>query len=219
MMNTASTAAILVLLSGLVAGCQARALVPSEADAFRDQIRSLNGRIAALEQANSELKAELAATSPDQQLAEVQANIPMPVRLKVGWGAAVEPAADAAGRGTLRLYLETLDGRGHFVQATGWLEVTTFSMPPSPSQPVGLGGVALKPSELRDRYRSGLTGTHYTIETPIDLRAAAGAETVLAHVTYRDGISGETLRASTVVPLPRQAANPVAASPSEPLSR
>ena len=196
----------------LAAGCQARALVPSEADGYRDEIRSLKGQIDELKRANTELRTQLAAAQPvapsGESADEVRANVPMPIQIKVGWGTAIEVARDEAGapdpaKGVLRLYLEPLDARGRFVQVSGYLEVACYTMPPSPAQPLTVGGVRLRPGELRDLYRSGLTGAHYTIPVPIDLAAAKGSETVLVQVTYRDGLSGETLRASTVVALTR----------------
>jgi hypothetical protein len=196
-----------VLLAGLLAGgCRARALVPTEADAYRDRIRALEERIIGLERANAELRGALAsverADGPD---AEVLASMPRVVRLKTAWGGGIERDRADPGRGMLTVYLEPLDARDRFVPATGWLELAVFATPGFPAEPVRVGSLELGPAALRDRWRSGFLGTHYSIECPVDLDLSPSADSAIVQLLFRDGLTGDTLRANATVPIPAPA--------------
>jgi len=152
-------------------GCQARVLVPSDGDAAREQIRTLKTRVAQLEAANAELTVNLAAArsaamtaegsppAPDAAQAAVLAETPRAVRMSIVSGSSFERDAADPSRGSLTLYLETVDSRGRFVQVAGTLEVAVVSLPTAnQGEPVRLGDLALGPKELRDSWRSGFLG-------------------------------------------------------------
>lgn len=196
---------LLVAIATIAVGCRARALVPSEADAFRDRIRDLDARIVDLEKRNAELRAQLAAAAlPEGPSAEVLAEVPRIVRLRTAWGSGID-----AERGLLTVYIEPLDARDRFAQAVGWLDVAVYTTPMPPNEPVRLGSATLAPAELRDRYRSGFTGPRYAIECPIDLATAGSADSAVVQIAFRDGLTGATLRANAALALPSRPAKPL----------
>lgn len=177
--------------------------MPSEADAYRDRIRALDQRIVELERTNAELRGTLASLVREPVSdPEVLANIPRVVRLKTGWGGGVERDRSDPSRGIVTVYLEPLDARDRFVPATGWLEIGVFATPGVPGEPVRVGALQLGPAALRDRWRSGFLGTHYTIECPVDLAASPSAESAIVQLLFRDGLTGDTFRANATVPIP-----------------
>lgn len=198
-----TTIAALLAASLAASGCRARALVPSEADAYRDRIRALDERIVELERANAELRGALASVEREGAAdPEVLASMPRVVRLKTGWGGGVERDRADPSRGLVTLYVEPLDARDRFVPAVGWLEVAVFATPGVPDEPARIGSLELGPAALRDRWRSGFLGTHYTIECPVDLAASPSADSAIVQLLFRDGLTGDTFRASATVPIP-----------------
>ena len=181
-----------IMLGLALAGCQARALRPSPHDALRDENRSLRESNAELTARVEELKTALAAAeaegAADGVDPEVVANTPAARRLELKSGSVVEPLPGQPGRGVARVWLEPVDGRGRFVQVTGWLEVAITALPTSgPAIPIG--EIRLGPAEVRDAYRSGFMGTHYTVEVPVDLAAAGASPNFAVAATFTEGRS------------------------------
>jgi hypothetical protein len=198
----------LLAVAVLAGGCTARALVPNQNDAYREQIRALESKVAGLERANQELLATLAARERrDEVPAEVLANAPSAVRLALGWGSGLDRPGSRTGEpngSTLRsmtLYIEPRDARDRFVQVTGWLDVSVVTLPEGGAAPVAVGNVQLGPAALRDGFRGGAFGSHYTVTAPITLPPGPVAPSLLAQVTFRDGFSGKTLSAALTIPL------------------
>ena len=95
--------------------------------------------------------------------------------------------------GEMQLYVQPVDGLGRFVQLVGHLTVHVGVLPATGDART-LGHVDLSPAELRDAYRSGITGTHYTIEIPLEDPGAAGS-VCDARVHYVDGRTGRRFEA------------------------
>jgi hypothetical protein len=81
----------------------------------------------------------------------------------------------------------------------------TATLIPTDADPLTIGRVTLTPSQLRDAYRSSLTGTHYTVELPINLpdswsRDGAVKDTFV-RVIYTDGVTGQTQTAERSIAL------------------
>jgi len=103
------------------------------------------------------------------------------------------------------VYLIPRDGRQRFVPAVGTLSVEVRHMPAlsagqtgHPEQEFTLHA-DLTPSQLRDAYRSGITGTHYAVELPLDHPLPVRDGTLLLRVTFADAITGQTYSAERIV--------------------
>lgn len=198
-----STATLATLLLAL-AGCRGRALAPNANDALREELaRRTDERDAAVARA-SELESKLAASEKARAGSsdpEVEAARPALARLSISGLSAIRPSGpDTA---ACALVLVPSDGLGRFTQVAGTLKVSVAAMVPG-SAPLPAGTLVLKPLELRERYRSGFLGTHYTIEMPLawDAGALSSAPTAFAvAVEFSDGPSGRTFPASATIPM------------------
>lgn len=213
MSRPAEVALVAIALAVGVGGCRAKALGPSANDPLRDENRSLREANAELTARMQELEARLAAVEAEQSAGgidpEVVAQTPAVRRLELKSGSVVEAIAGEPGRGVARVWLEPVDGRGRFVQVTGWLEVAITALPASgPAIPIG--SARLGPAEVRDAYRSGFMGTHYTVEVPIDLAAAGASPNFAVAATFTEGRSRAMLTAAGTAtrlePVPRTSA-------------
>lgn len=199
MSRPAEVALVAIAVALGAGGCRAKALGPSANDPLRDENRSLREANAELTARVQELETRLAAVeaerAPDGIDPEVVAHTPAVRRLELKSGSVVEAIAGEAGRGVARVWLEPVDGRGRFVQVTGWIEVAITALPASgPAIPIG--SVRLGPAEVRDAYRSGFMGTHYTVEVPVDLAAAGTSPNFAVSATFTEGRSRATLTAA-----------------------
>lgn len=181
---------------------------------LRHEVRTFEDRVAELEAENAELRVRLAREQgdPDQPSVERQA-LPdaLPVAQSVEIGRAAH-ARDDDGDGVAdRVYvpIEPTDGRGRFVQvaARAWVAVETVPQAGA-GDPQTLARVEIDPESLRDAFRSGLTGAHYTVWAPIDgdavdlAPATAGDDAkLLVRVRLDDQLTGATLRAERLVDL------------------
>ncbi|MFO0827738.1 MAG: hypothetical protein U0572_06260 [Phycisphaerales bacterium] len=188
-------------LAALLAGCTARALVPGPDDAYRDQIRKLEAEVAALKASNVELRKGLAAARSASPLdAEIAAETPRAVGLAIAWGSAIEEDPNDPARAKLSLYLEPRDARGRFVQVAGSLSVSVVSIPnPGDGEPVRVGAVTLSPKELRDAWRSGMLGTHYTVEVPLDFSKARDTPAAGVSIELVEGGGAQPLTTTTTL--------------------
>ena len=90
---------------------------------------------------------------------------------------------------SLRVHVRTLDGRQRFTQAVGALTVELKD-----GAGATLAASRVGPVALRDAYRSSVTGTHYTIDTP--LPSPADGKTFTLTVIFEDALTGRRLEAS-----------------------
>jgi len=169
------------------AGCRSNFSTPD--DELRAQVLDLTRENDRLRDRNAELEADLAAArrAPGDVTAETHAATPRIARIELSrLSHATDEDADGSAD-TLTMYVVPRDGRGRFVQMVGTLAINV-SILPADADARTLERITLTPADLRNAYRSGLTGTHYTVDIPITPPSAA---TVLdVRVTYEDGHTG-----------------------------
>ena len=192
-----------VLASGGVGGCRSGGFANAN-DALRERVVELEREVGRLGRRNDELAAELARASgaPDSLPEVIRANTPRVATIGIGARSHVrEPRGEGGVRARrLIVYIEPADGRGRFVQMVGALTVHVDVLPLD-AEPVSIGHLDLAPDELRDAYRSGMLGTHYTAEVPLDLSEAAGISRCDVRVVYTDGRTGRRLDAHASIDL------------------
>ncbi|MGA0174602.1 MAG: hypothetical protein ACO38V_01335 [Phycisphaerales bacterium] len=207
-----SSLVLIAAVLPLIAGCRATVLKPTPADALREQVQSLEIEVDRLSMRNKELEAALARTlsaAPPHSIdAEALAVQPHLARLGVGSASGIRVAAPSKDGSTipanLTIYVEPVDGRGRFLQVTGRISIQA-SMPIEGAEPIRLGERSFSPAEVRDAWRGGFMGTHYTFEVPVELPAAALANqsdpqaSVL--VVFRDAIGGGEFSRLVTVPI------------------
>lgn len=199
-------AALLIILGVALIGGGCRAGRVSRAnDELRQKVLQLETEVKSLTARNRELVVELEreASKPDSVPQEIRLATPHAVKLDIG---RLSHARDASGDGvidTLLIYLHPSDGRGRFTQLVGSMDVHAAVLPPQ-DQAVTIGQISLNAGEVRDAYRSSLTGVHYAIEMPVQVTADL-AQIVDPHATvrvsYRDGYTGQTLSAERAIKL------------------
>jgi len=196
--------AIAAGLTIVLAGCRATILKPTESDESRREAQRLQGDVDRLHGRIAQLESELAImqrAAAGEPLASLVDALPIPVRLELGRLSG--PVRDADGEARLvRLYLRPLDGRGRFVHPLGDLTVELLAWPhpvpaspvsggqsPAGNDPVRIATRQLSLAEIADAYRSGPTGTHYTIEIPVEPPLGRDASLVL-RAMLADAASG-----------------------------
>ena len=99
----------------------------------------------------------------------------------------------------VRVYLKTLDAQGRMLPIAGTAVLTVVRVDPD-AEPVTLARRAYDRGQFDAAYRSGVAGTHYTLEVDLPSDASLpGEATVQAAVT--DTATGVTLHTQRVVKL------------------
>jgi hypothetical protein len=203
--NLAIVAATVTVL--IAPGCRDQRL-SEENDRLRARVLDLETEIRALRQRNEELAVavERVADASDGLSADALAATPGLVELKIG---RLSHSDDEDGDGiaeTLVLYLNPRDGRSRFLQIVGTLSVHAAVLPPD-ADAITIGRRTLDPIELRDAYRSGVTGTHYTVELPIESgngdNEASLPNSAIVRVEFTDARTGAVHAAERAIPLVR----------------
>lgn len=195
--------AVPVLALPILAACSPRALAPSPTDRLREALATRTAERDAAEARASELETRLAmleAAAPVD--AEVAAATPRLAGVEVsGMSMARRLAGDGpTATGTVALVLVPRDGLGRFLQVAGRLEATFALLVPG-EPPLAGGTVRLSPTELRDRYRAGFLGEHYTVEAPIEWDPARTPRAVAVSAEFIDGASGRRFPITTTLPI------------------
>lgn len=177
----------------LLAGCNLR-IGGSEgldkvADDLRAQNHSLRDELAAAEAERDELRAKLAALSRDT--AEVAEATPRIAGIELDSLSGLSPDGKS-----FLFYVRPYDGRRRFLQAVGELTLTVERE----GSPIA-GPLVLSPAQLRDAYRSGFTGTHYSAELPAPAHGLAGELTLRAALNdAATGLTHSATRPITISP-------------------
>lgn len=110
---------------------------------------------------------------------------------------------DSAGKVAMRLYVRTLDQHGRFLVVAGKAEAQAVAIRPG-RPPLVVAQRRFRPADLHAAYRTGLTGTHYTLELPL-AGAGEGAEPVkevTVKIVVTDAATGVTATTERSMPLP-----------------
>lgn len=206
-----STALALVPL--LLAGCGSIRIggersVAEENDRLRAQVYEQGERIKALEGEREELKVKLAAESQAREAAlpeGVADAIPAITSVKISMLSGLEPVDASAPATGVSVTFEPLDGRGRVTQAVGTTAIEAYVMPARVEpgvQPRRVAQATLTPGELRDAYRSNLTGTYYAVTLPLEEPLVRGGVTpaVLIRLEFTDALTGQVHRAERLLP-------------------
>lgn len=148
-------------VSVLLGGC--RLAAPTEADNTRRENAELRARVAALEARSAELESKLAATAADRDAADVLAATPVVAGIEIDRLSGMEPGVGGEGNRRCTVYVRPFDGRRRFTQAVGTLLIEARA---ADGSVIAAGSLSVP--ELREAYRSSLTGVYYegTVAVP-----------------------------------------------------
>lgn len=165
--------------SASLAACQAKVLSPTPADQLRRQNAELSAKVESLERQLSEARTALATADSGGSAVDAAGDRPLSEEEVAatphlaGVSIASSSHTDrpiSADRCVARIYMAPVDGLGRFLQVVGTASVTLYWSPPGCEAEV-ISCHDFGPLALRDAYRSGFGGAHYTLEWPIDLSA------------------------------------------------
>lgn len=196
MLTRTTAACTTIALAALAAaGCGSSDRIAKANDALRLEREAQSERIRTLESDLAETRAKLTEAN-----ARLDAPVPQDVL-----EALPRVASIAIGRlsliedGRIVVFVSPSDGRGRFVQAVGTLEVRAVEISGVGAEPRVLGEAMLSPTQLRDAYVSGLSGTAYRVPIPL---AEAPASPVTLAATLHDHLTGATHTAERIVTAP-----------------
>jgi hypothetical protein len=190
----------------LMASCSSGQRISKVNDELRAANHDLGQEVLALKRRNNELEIELkrlAQQPPQTMPQEIVAHVPRIVEVNIG---KLSHVRDEDGDGlpeTLLLYVEPLDGRGRFTQMVGTLEINAAFIP-SHGDPLSAGQATFAPDQVRDAYRSTLTGVHYTFSIPVQITSELNdgdASTLAVRATFNDGLTGQAITAERSISL------------------
>lgn len=206
------------LAAGAVAmlvGCGGRALAPNASDALRSELavrtKERDEAVARVAELDAKLLALAAERNAriDPEVAEA-----MPALAGVALSSLSTARQTAPTKAELSIILAPTDGLGRFLQMTGTVRASVAALVPG-RDPIPAGSVTLGPKALRDCYRSGFMGTHYTIEMPIEWSGAESARGVSVSGEFVDGTTGKRYPFLGTVPVvPAKPSAPAAADGS-----
>ncbi len=193
---------------GFAVGCNATALAPNQNDALRSQIRDLGEKVKSLEAQRIELQQQIASMEKNAQDKsgadpDILTATPRLATVQIDGSSHfqfTEPAAgstagsDDAGSKRwciARVYLEPADGLGRFLQIVGSVKISVFELRAG-GQSQTLGHGEFSPLQVRDAWRGGLMGTHYTFEIPLAGEGWKGQGSVTVKLEFVDGTTGRT---------------------------
>ena len=196
------TVAIVGLAAILFAvGCNPTAFTPNQNDELRRQVRDLEEQVNAAKAKQVELEQQLAqsAKSAEEKSSidpAILAATPHVASVQIGGssGYLATKVGVETGGCTARIYLEPSDGLGRFLQIVGSVQISVFDLKAGGKSQT-LGTAEFSPSQVRDAWRGGILGSHYTFEIPL-----AGSDwncqgSVTAKLEFLDGTTGKIFTA------------------------
>lgn len=132
------------------------------------------------------------------------AEVPRAVSLRLDRHSGPLRTGDSDYEDLLRLYVRPLDQRGRFLPVAGQATVQAVALRPG-KEPVVVGELTVSPDDWERAYRSGLTGTHYTLELPLR-EPPEGARELAVHVNFTDAATGAILTRTQAFALSRRGA-------------
>lgn len=181
-------------------------------DDLRRRVIELEKQLQTLQGEREELKTKLAESERTREGAlppEALEALPRCTAVEIGSFSGFEPADPAKPAGSVVAYLTPTDGRGRFVQIVGTMKVAALVLPASlesagggaSDQVLATAERTYSPAELREAYRSGVAGTHYLAEIPLEKPISdRGAVKVLIRAEFLDAITGKVHKAELVKP-------------------
>lgn len=164
---------------------------------LRDEVQRLSTRVETLQEEVQRYRRAEQAELPEG------VEPPQFRRVEIGGysgGVSVGGGVGGDGDNAVRLYLRTLDAEGRFVPTAARAEVT-LAVIPAGREAQTVATATFGAEQFNQAYRSGFTGTHYTLIVPVDpARVPAGTEQLTARVTVTDLITGRRETAQATVP-------------------
>ena len=184
-------ASIAILALGLLPACGGGSYL-NENDRLREQNLGLAEQVQDLGRQVEDLKIQL-------QIARRPAAPALPpgiqpaqcVRIEIGRFSA---AADTDGDGrndAVRLYLAPQDANRRFIQVTGRARVSVVAIVPGRDART-LGTRTFEPAAFDGSYRSGITGTHYTLVCPLTEAVPQGVRQLTVRAALDDLVTGQS---------------------------
>lgn len=205
-----SVAALLSIAAFLPACSSAR--IAKENDRLREENQSLKTQVDSLTATNAELSAKLKelAEKPTAPMdADALAALPRVASIEVANLTGFYPGDREKPATSIHIYLRPLDGRQRFTQAVGAIAAEAFLFTDtvgieeqSGAMPRAQLARRLSPIEVREAYRSGLTGTHYEIELPLDKPLKDRNVSILVRAEFTDALTGVTHKVEKLVKPP-----------------
>ena len=181
--------------------------VSEENDRLRTQVHEQQERIKALEGEREELKHKLAEASRARgtTLPEGVADaMPTVTTVKISMLSGLEPIAAAQPATGVSVTFQPMDGRGRFTQAVGSAAIEVFEIASkvTGAEPRRIAQATLSPAELRDAYRSNVTGTYYSATLPLEAPVERSQVTpaLLIRLEFTDALTGEVHKAERLLP-------------------
>lgn len=140
-----------------------------------------------------EAQARLGALKP-----EVLEALPVCAGLEIEKLSGLGPAERSAAATGVVVYLRPFDGRDRVVQVVGTVDVEATWLPGGAGKgeaPRTIARARLEPAQLREAYRSGLMGSGYTVELPLEAPIAARAGTLVIRAEFADALTGKVWKA------------------------
>lgn len=163
----------------------------TEADELRSRVVELEKSLATTTAERNEARAKLAEIERASTIgsgdlaADVLDALPRCAGIELDRLSGLAPDASK-----LYVYLKPFDGRRRFVQIVGRVSLRADLLPEQPdAPPTTLASASLGPAELRDAYRSGLTGTHYELALPVDHADHPPVGRIAVRVTFDDALT------------------------------
>jgi hypothetical protein len=212
--NFIRTSIVLASTASLLCACSGRVLAPSTADGLRSEIvertRERDAAKAQVEELQTKL---LELTQARDVRIDPEAAEAMPALARVSISSLSTARLLDPNHANLAVVLVPTDGLGRFIQMTGTLRCSAFAMIPG-RDTRSEGKITLGPKALRDSYRTGFMGTHYTVELPIQWDGAEPATSMSVAISFTDALTGKVFESSETVAIIKASASTSAASTS-----
>jgi hypothetical protein len=194
--------------AGLVLACIVSALPACgtrDFDNENDRLRRLaldqEAQIKALRSERSELLAKLAGAERAREAAldpDVLDAIPRCAGIGLDALSGLQrPREGERGGPKVVGYVDPFDGRQRFVQIVGTLTVDAIIAGPTGDAAPVVVHATLGPAEVRDAYRTSITGYYYLVEVPVEAGAVPAGGTVTIRARFVDALTGQSHDAQT----------------------
>ena len=188
-------------LAVLMTGCSGRALAPNATDGLRAELveRTRERDAARARMLELETKVGELSQSRDGKIDPEVAQA-MPALASVSLSSQSTGRLTEPNHATLAAVIAPFDGLGRFIQITGTLRVSVAALVPG-RDPLPAGSLTVGPKALRDAYRSGFLGSHYTIEVPLKWDGAESPRALAVSAEFTDGLTGMAYPCGGTVPV------------------